>query len=252
MPEVAAGYWWEAANTTGFGTTGFRVLEGGGHTTFDLIQATVASQPTALAENGGVQFRMRDSGDPDPSTLVTAGSVVAGWTGATGMLGWFRLPDASGDITGTVTLVQHTDGPPIRRMQLNGITGTPDRVGCQTSTDGTANVTERADNTGIFTGSSWVWLECYFDPLFILGGSLAAERVKIFANLLPQTITLTGSVGTTLADSSNAIAIACSVGGLANSDTTDWAVAYYANGIPSLANRVRLANHRNPTGILLT
>src|SRR6185369_14305374 len=83
VPQVAAGYFWDATAASGLGTTGFKVPEGNRHTSFDLVQTTVASQPTALTENGGLQFRMRKSTDPNPSFLATAGSVQEGWTGST-------------------------------------------------------------------------------------------------------------------------------------------------------------------------
>jgi hypothetical protein len=144
VPEVAAGYYWEAANTIGFGTTGFRVLEGNGHSTFDLVQATVANQPTALTENGGAQFRMRKTGDAvGASILGTVGDVTAGWTGQTYIAGWFRLPDASGAVgsTGTSLFVHSnkTGNFTLTRTQVTCLlTGGTQKIRLTSSTNGTA------------------------------------------------------------------------------------------------------------------
>jgi hypothetical protein len=252
VPEVAAGYFWDAAAATGLGTTGFKVPEGNGHSTFDLIQTTVANQPTALSEGGGAQFRMRNSGNANPSTVGTAAAVTAGWTGATYVAGWFRLPDASGDITSFVTLLGHSGGSGARRFQLQGLAGTPDLWSVQTSTSNSL-ATAKFDNASFLAGAAWVWGEAIFDPALTLGGSVAADRNKLFANLAAITRNSnTGTIGTTLDNSSVIINVASAGVGFANSDTTDWAAVYYGNGIPARADRVRLANFRNPSGVLLT
>jgi len=252
VPEVAAGYFWEASNTTGFGTAAFRVLEGNGHSTFDLVQATVANQPTVLTENGGQQFRMRATTDPNPASMRTVGSVTAGWTGPTYVAGWFRLPDNGGLTTsfGEVFL-QHSGASGFRRIQLPcGISSAVQCLTCSISGDGAGASSAKAASPMV--GANWRWLEWAFDPLFVLGGSLPADRVKLFSNFSLLTIIQTsGTLPASLFDASTPLAVGCYTS-QAPPDTTDWAACYYPNGIPSLANRVRLANRANPTGILLS
>jgi hypothetical protein len=247
VPEVAAGYWWSASLTTGFGTTGFRVLEGNGHSSFDLVQATVASQPTLLTENGGKQFRMRKQVDANPSRIALAAAVAAGWTGDTYIAGWFRLPDASGDVTGagtTGTFFSHnTTAGNQRRLNLSN-NAAPDAQTCTSNPTGLAG---SATNTwpNQFVGGGWTWLE-----LAIRAGVVH----ELYAGLVLVTAqTAVAAASPPLFNATALIGLACSsTGASSNTDTTDWASCYYANGIPTLANRVRLANYRNPSGTLLT
>ncbi len=263
VAEVSNGYFWDPyADAIGLGTVDFRVREGNGHSTFDLIQATVANQPTVLAENGGTQFRMGKAGSANPAFLATAAVVQAGWTGATYLGMWLRLPDALGIITSsTTTYFQHslTTGNQ-RRLILgsnNSATNSLDRLLVVASVDGISNGTNTNFDTpfdggvGPSAAADWVWVEQVIDPVLLLGGSVTADKVKLFFNFVQQTQTVAPTVDFTgLFDGAALIKVASgSTNGTANSDTTDWAACYYANGIPSLANRVRLANHRNPTGV---
>jgi hypothetical protein len=252
VPEVAAGYFWEAGNTTGFGTTGFKVLEGNGHSTFDLIQATVANQPTLLTENGGAQFRMRPTTDGAPAFAVTSGSVARGWTSATGIMGWFRIPDAAGVLpaSGTV-LMQHSGGSGFRGINALANINSSTQV-LSNALSGTGSDSNAVRAASPFGGASWVWVEMFYDPAFVLGGSVAADRLKWFVNLtLTPNILPTGTVPASLFNATTPLAVGCFTT-QAPFCTTDWASCYYPNGIPSLANRVQLANRANPTGILLT
>ncbi len=251
IPEVAAGYYWEAGNTSGIGTAAFKVIEGNGHSTFDLVQATVANQPTVLTENGGTQFRMRKTGDAvGKSIMATAAAVAAGWTGATYVGMWARLPDASGVVAGFDGFFQHDAGGPNKRTQVYLFHTANDDIGFEVSSTGSNSLL--TTYTNIFAGSPWVWVELVFDPLFVLGGSLAGDRIKLFANLALRSRVSSAAVATSITDSSAKLSVGSFNGSTGNGDTLDWAACYYANGIPSLQNRVRLANHRNPTGILLT
>jgi hypothetical protein len=136
-----------------------------------------------------------------------------------------------------------------RRIRIQALNETPDHFLTSASTDGiTFTGINRFNN--FLAGSNWVWVEFVFDPLNTLGGVATTDRLKIFADLVQVAIAAAGSaVGLTIADSSAAIAIGNQGTGAPNTDTTDWAAVYYANGIPSLANRKRLANLDNPTGI---
>jgi hypothetical protein len=264
VAEVSNGYFWDPyADAIGLGTADFRVREGNGHSTFDLVQATVANQPTVLTENGGAQFRMRKTGDAvGLSNLSTAGDVVAGWTGPTYIGMWLRLPDALGVLTSSTTqFFQHFNATGNQRRIVLGTSNNADnsldRVTIVASVDGILNATSATYDTpfdggvvGGPTAASYVWYEGVIDPALALGGSLAADKRKLFFNFVLQTQTIAPSIDTTsLFDASAPIVICSRPGGLGNGDTLDWAACYYANGIPSLANRVRLANHRNPTGV---
>lgn len=241
VPEVAAGYWWDAAAASGLGTAAFKVPEGNGHTTFDLLQATVASQPTLLTENGNQQFRMRKNGDANPSRLATSGSVAMGWAGPTWVAGWFRLPDASGDVTGAGTLLLHFGGAGARRMALAVSITTSDRVTATLSGDGTASSASAWAST--FVGGNWVFLACAF---------LGTDSVTLESNRVAQSAVAGPLAPSSLFNASTQLCVGCRNSGLSNVDTTDWATCIVANGVPSAANQVRLANFRNPLGILLS
>lgn len=245
VPEVAAGYWWDAANTSGLGTSAFRVIEGNGHSGSDLLQATVLNQPTVLTENGGTQFRLRKAADAHPSTLISA-AFAAGWTGATYSGSWLRLPDNAGVPTGTNNLLLH--GGTLARF--GSLVSAASGLRTNISTDGTTIVNTRAASP--FAGAGWHWIESVFDPLLVLGGSTSADFVKHFSDLVLLTPTVTASNPSTLANPTEAARLNASTGGGANADNVDWVFSTESNGIPSLSDRVRIANFRNPTGIPLT
>ncbi len=254
VPAIAAGYYWLPRDATGLGTAGFVVPEGNAHSAFNFVQATVAGQPTQLTENGGVQFRMRNAAAlTNQSSLTTAGAVVAGWTGATYLAGWVRLPDAAGIITtaGFGDQLFRHGATNQQRLTLFPGDGTPDTVQLQLFpvAAGTGNGTKRFDNATIFAGANWVWLECMFDPLLELGGSTDADKFKLFSEFTQRAIVgSTGAAitGTTIANSTAVITMACIAAGFANGDTTDWASWYYGNGLPTLNQRIHLRNHYAP------
>jgi hypothetical protein len=246
-PEVAAGYWWSADRTTGFGTTDFRVVEGNGRSTFDLVQATVARQPTVLTEFGGSQFRMRDAGDANPCLLATAATVQAGWTGPTYMGMWVRVPDASGDVTSACTLLMHnlTTGNQ-RRIHCNYFTGVPDTLNSTVVEAGVAQAGNTAKSTGT-ANASWHWVEVAFDLALQLGGSSPGDVTKHFSDFTLQALTTVPTTAPAVIFDALAKIFVATQNGAANTDTTDWAACYYANGIPSLADRVMLARWNAPT-----
>jgi hypothetical protein len=248
VAEVSNGYFWDPyADAIGLGTADFRVREGNGHLPFDLIQATVANQPTVLTENGGTQFRMRKTGDAvGASFMATAAAVTAGWTGATYLGMWVRLPDASGVVAGFDGLFQHDAGGSAKRTQIYLFHTANDDIGFEVSTGSNSLLTTYVNP---FTGASWGWRELVFDPLFVLGGSVAGDRIKLFSDFVLKSRVSSAAGPTSIADSSAKLSVGSFNSATGNGDTLDWAACYYANGIPSLANRVRLANHRNPTGV---
>jgi hypothetical protein len=237
VPEVAAGYWWDAAAATNLGAAGFAVPEMNGHATFNQVQTTVASQPTQLTENGGKQFRMRRAADANPSVISTAGNVQAGWTGATCYAGWFRLPDSSGDISGAGTLIGHNTTTAFR-MSLTNLVNTTDRQSVSFSADGAAVVLNQWLNS--FDGG-WKFLVAKATP---------GVGVELYVNHNLVAHALTNAPGPLLFDTAAPIFIGCrAASSLANTNTTDWATAYICNGIPSDAELVRLSNYHNPTGV---
>jgi len=253
VPEIAAGYWWHPSMAVGLGGASFAVPEGNGHATFALIQANPLSQPTVLTENGQTQFRMRRSDDANQSSLATAGAVAAGWTGATYLAMWARLPDAAGIVTANGfgdQLFRH-GATNQQRLTLFPADGTPDMLDLQLFpvAAGTGNGTKKWDNANVFAGAGWTWVEAVFDPSLALGGSTDADKFKLFTGLTLRTIAASAGsaiTGTTIANSTAAITMACIAAGFANGDTTDWAACYYGNGIPSLGNRVALSRWRAP------
>lgn len=245
VPEIAAGYWWDTSAAVGFGTAGFKVPEGGGHTSFDLIQATVANQPTLLTEQGGQQFRMRKTGDATgASKLGTSTFVQRGWTGPTYIGGWFRLPDNSGSLAaaGSFFFVHSIFTGNQFAVQLSGLlTGGNQRVRVVTSTNGSA--AQNAQWANPFTGN-FIWIEALIT---------AAATIELDVNFAPQTRLDANGLFPLFDPTAARVSIGSNVdGNVANADTTDWCFATYGNGIPSLANRVKTANFRNPTGVLLT
>jgi hypothetical protein len=246
------GYWWHARNASGIGTAAFKVPEGNLHTTFDLVQATVANQPTVLSENNSTQFRMRKQTDPNPSRIVS-GAVQAGWTGATYVGGWFRQPDANGDTTGAGTYFSHnnTTGGQGRIICVSGTTG-GDNIGLTCNATGVGGATSRNAVASTLVGAGYHWLEWIFDPLLVLGGSPTADRGKIYSDLVLQTRIVTESVGAmpaSIFDGNAFIAVACGNASASDADTIDWASCFYCNGIPSVADRRRMAGLYPPRTI---
>lgn len=251
VPEIRNGYFWLVKDQTGFGTTSFRIPEGNKHSAVDLVQATVASQHTLLTENGGLQARMRNRADPSPSLIVTGNALQAGWTGATYIAGLFRLPDNNGIIATQSYLFRHYSGAGVRRWNSSMLPAPISNLVLQASTDGTSNGLNRFNNANIFSGSLWVWVEHFFDPLSKLGGSSPAQNLKLATNLTLRTETsTTGTIPSSIFDGNSVLAICGSGIALAeNTETTDWATFYYGNGIPTLKNRKRLANYLNPSNV---
>lgn len=239
------GYWWHARNATGLGTAQFKVPESNLHTTFDLIQATTASQPTALAENNSVQFRMRKAADSNPSTILTAGAVAAGWTGSTCVAGWFRLPDASGVLSGNGNVFQHGIAAGAQ-LRLNHTLTVASGLTLILSTDGTA--TSNSTYTNPLLGADWQFLVMVTPDA---AGLTDATKALLYSNLALKTRTGgAGTIPTSIANSSAKISVACrGNNSLANVDTIDWASVFYCNGIPSTGDLRRMAGYYTPRTI---
>lgn len=240
VPEVAAGRFWLASAATGLGTAGFTVPEGNGNSGWNLLQATVASQPTSITSNGQSALRMRRAADANPSIIAPATTLQAGWTGNTYVAGWFRLPDASGDVSASSSnLFVHTPTTAgQRRLSLSMVVSSGDKFSCVTSNDGTAIATNQWLST--FAGD-WVWVS-----LAVIPGT----SVELSADLTQLAHTATASPGSPLFDGNAPVSIGCrAAAGLANVDTTDWLAVYYCNGIPSLFNQQRLMAFQAPKAV---
>lgn len=247
VPEIAAGYWWHPSMAVGLGGAAFAVPEGNGHATFALVQANPLNQPTVLTENGGVQFRMRKTADPNPCVLGTAGNVSAGWTGPTYIGVWHRLPDNAGVSAGNSGMLAHTlSGTNNRRFSVNYTTGaTPGRLQVTSSSTGLLQSTNTSRSTSTHDGN-WHYIEMIFDFALVLGGASPADVIKHFSDLVRRTLTTVPTTApASLFDASCNIYIGLEQA-LLSVDNFDWAACYYGNGIPSLGNRLALSRWRAP------
>lgn len=249
VPEINKGYFWLPSDLVGVGTAGCRLLEGNRNPTFDMVQATSAAQPSIQTSSNGNQF-LRFAANT--TILQTAAAVTAGWTGATGVCMWLATSVAapSGITSGNNTFFSHTDGVNQRRYLITTVNGSPDLHSITHSSTGTSTggTTRSADTLAVSLVFSYC--EWYFDPLFVLGGSLPAQRAKIFVNFVEQVHTLdAGTYLTTIFDANAVIGLNTRTGGLANVDAFDVGPTYYPNGIPSLKNRKRTANYLAPISL---
>lgn len=251
VPAIAAGYYWHAFDATGLGTAGFKIPEGNLHTTFDLSTATVAGQPTQLTENGSKQFRVRRTADANPTVSIkTAGNVAAGWTTNTYIGIWLRVPDAAGDITGpgaTVNVFTHNlASGTSRRLSWSMSGGTPDAWNAGASDNGTQQNGHTARCACPCNGN-WQYLEQIYDLNLSLGGSSPGDVIKLYADFvrLPLNVTVPTTAPLVLNNASTSISVA-TFGAGTSADTTDFAAAYYGNGVPTLNQRIHLRNHRAP------
>lgn len=254
VPEVAAGYWWDASLASGFGTANFRVPEGGGHSTFDQLQSDTAKQATLITGNGSSQLQLLGDINADSSPdirMITAGNVAAGWgAGNTYLAMWLRYPGrgvANDLVAGNTFLFRHeTLAAGKRRINLVH-NGTNDTYSLTVSPDGTATQANTWDASVDYPDPSspnlWMWKE------WILTAGVGATMSGDFVLRSTASAAITSGA---LFDCTEPLALFSSTSGAINQNTQQCGPLYYANGIPSLANRVRLANYKNPTAILLS
>ncbi len=238
VPQVRAGFWWHAENATGLGTTSFSVPEGNGSANA-MVQTTVASQPTLLNEKNTKAFRMRNAADSNPSLIGTAAAFQAGWTGATYVAGWFRL--SAGTPTGLGNLFVH--GTTTGNQSRINETLTAGSINGTISTDG-STINSNIYATSQFGDIKWYWVEY----LYFLTGAGNTDRLKLFIDWNEMTRTGgSGNIPTSFFDANAKAGIGCRfVNSLANVDTTDWSVVYYANGIPKDSHRRLLQMYKSP------
>jgi len=254
VPQVAAGFWWDpSAGVTNLGGTSFNWAERGGHTAADQVQTEVAKQPSLITNGGAKQWRFVTTVGTGGtgSRLMTAGNVTPGWTGNTYLGLWHRLqsPTANDSISGASTIFNNQlTGAGQRRVSFTH-NGTTEIYSLSLSADGTALQTDTWDASvdypnGGGADQPWHWLEWAFT---------AGVGVSLFVDFVTRAHTTTVINLASINNTTAPIAIGCNTNAAAvTSNNQDLGVLVYANGIPSLANRVRLANFRNPTGVLFT
>ena len=191
-------------------------------------------------------MRMPDAGDlPTAGAVLISAAYQPGWTGPTYMAGWFRFPDADGDITGISNLMMHRSSGGHSRMGFLTTATGGDFLQLILSGDGSTSVIDSWPSP--FAGALWHWIEAFFDPLFELGGSTVEDRAKMYADFAPLTAnSLSPSNPASIFNCTGAARIGATIGGGGSVDRFDWSIWIEANGIPSLANRVHLRNYRCP------
>lgn len=239
VPEVARGYWWDPALTTNSGSTSFKIPEANGHSSFDFVQSTPATQPDTITVNNVSVLRYRPAADANPSKTATVSNVLAGWSGATYVAGWFRFPDVVSSFVGTNVLFNHSSVATLRRFTFTTLTTT---IAAALSADGTTTTTRTWSNT-IFHGGEFKWLEFIFDPSLT-----AIERLRLEINFVLQERQNSNTQSASLFDATaSQMAWASRVAvATANTDKTDVGPLYYCNGIPKLSDRYNLANYHSP------
>jgi hypothetical protein len=237
VPEVANGRWWDPSIITGLGTSGFKIAErNGGTTEFDFVQTDTTKQPAVITTNGFNQLAFGGSGGGNDAvaTIATAGPM--GWTGATMVAYWGRLPNG---VTGTTQFFRHLPASGSRRLLAGNWTAS-NRVRFTVSHDGTAAPEYSWDPGDV---SNWHYYEWVFDPF----EPVATARQKLYVDRRLLTPTVTATTSTTLFDPVSCRLDLCSSNLAANANDTEIGGAItYTNGIPSNANRDRLYRQFKP------
>ncbi len=236
VPEVAAGYFWDAeVGVVALGSSTFRWTERGGKSAADQVQTTLSRQPSIIQLNGHAQLRWDKSTTLGGAGTKTASvsTVTAGWSGATYICGWWRT---NGSLTAlTNALFQH-GGPnaPLLRITLISLTATAIRL--VVSTDGTA--TETVDFP-IPTADVAHFIEVVFNP-----AAASGARAELWIDRVKQTIVSGGITITSLADTSSRISVTDRTATTEHGYVTDCGWCAYANGIPNDFNRDQLYNFK--------
>lgn len=238
VPEVAAGRLWEPDANTNLGATNFRNLNrGAGGTTWDLLQTTVAKQPSQIINNGFTQWRFTGSvsgGQACMSTQVDPGAM--GWTGATMWSYWGRLPNGW---TGTTQWFRHNASGTKRRALVPLVNTNTQRL--QTSSDGNGLQGDVRWNFPAGLTAEWHYWEWLYDPSLALNDRLLLYVDRQFRS--PQSVT--PHSGSILFNANSRFDL-CNVNAVANADTTEIGPFFYTNGIPSASDRDRMYRYKAP------
>jgi len=245
VPEIRAGYFWLPKDTVNVGLTSFRILEGNKNSTFDQTQTTVAKQPSLISNNGNQQLSYVGTLDVPGADVrtITAGDVRAGWTGNTYLGFWHRFPGIGTPNllpSGSTTIFNHNKVAPNRRWSFTH-SGTDETYSLTVSADGTNLLTDKWDASPDYPATPlWIWKE-----LLLTVGT----GVQFLLNFTLRSQTVTAINISSLNDSTASIAIYSSALAGVNQNAQECGPMYYGNGIPSLKNRKRLANHLNPSNV---
>ncbi len=251
VPEVAAGYWWDATRgVSDLGSSSFTWAEQNGHTSFNLVQPTTAAQPSLVVANR--RTAMHYAVSPTVGTVAASGSVQAGWTGKTYIAGWWRFPNGLAGTVGvsTTTMLSHNDFSTHRRFLL-GASPDPDSptdsntgiVQISASANGASNATSLGID--VIDAKNWHFYECFMDPTAAVG-SRRFFRVDLAIPSINNSVS--DSTFTSLFDPSTPLSLG-SRSNIAATQVSECAWCVYANGIPSDANRAKLFSYAAPTQI---
>lgn len=236
VPEIAAGYFWDAeVGVVALGATNFRWTERGGKTAADMVQTTGSKQPSYVFNNSHAQLRYDKSTSLGGAGTKAAstGNVTVGWTGATYVCGWWRV---NGTIAASINpFFSHTNETnPNKRLLCAILNATTTRI--TISTDGSAVQTVDFANPAADT---FLFLEFVLNP-----SAASGARGEFWINRVKQTITAGGITSTTIADVAAKLGVACRSAATENAEVTDCGWCAYANGIPSDFNRDQLYNYK--------
>lgn len=246
VPEIAAGYWWDSGvGVSGLGDSSFTWAEQNGHAAFNLLQSTVAQQPSRVGVSGG-RLAMHYAGSPTAGAVRTAGAVQAGWTGKTYIAGWWRFPDGLAGVIGDGTsLIIHSDFSTNRRLVLTA-SFDPDSpsdpntgiMQVALSASGSANATVLSID--LVDTKNWHFYECFIDPT-ASAGSRRFFRTDLAS---PSVNGGTSDATFTTLFNGNAQLSFGSRSGAPSTRASECAWCVYANGIPSDADRAKLYNFK--------
>lgn len=237
VKEIRKGYYYIPSESTGFGTTSFAIQEGNKNTPFNSVQATTSQEPSIVNNNG---FQQLSYAFASNQKTKTSGNVVAGWTGATYMGLWWRIPLDGLSNSGITTIFAHNSANPGLRWRFFHTGGITNTMSLSVSTDGAATQTD------IWPGPNdtlYHYLECLYTP------SVGVDFYKDFVLIAHSTTAINIS---SLANPSTPLGIGGSTAAAVNTNDHEVGPVYYGNGIPLLKNRKRLANYIAPKSVKFT
>lgn len=234
VPEVAAGYFWDAeVGVTALGATNFRWTERGGKTAADQVQTTLSRQPTLITANGHAQLRWDKaiSIGGSGTKAASASAITAGWTGATYVCGWWRANGTLDVLTNA--LFQHGATGAQRFLAVNA---SATAIQLLLSGNGSTNETV---SFAIPSQDTFHFIELIFNP-----SAASGARGEMWVDRVRQSPTAGGITITSLADSSAKICVTDRTAANEHGYVTDCGWCAYANGIPSDFNRDQLYNYK--------
>lgn len=229
VPEIVNGFYWDPARISGIGSSHCIMPEMNGKSAADQIQPTNSKQPALIVNNGNIQMQVSDASTD--GRLLSAGPVKAGWSGATYVAMWHKLPNGTPVVGSTILFVHNLVGTGTRRMTIIN-NGTIEQYQINLSQDGTS-VQSNAWNVADY---DWHYIEFIYTP----------GHCAFCVDLIEQAPAIEGINCTSLNDPEVSIAVCSSVGAGINQNVQQCGVVYYGNGVPSYAHRQLLMNHKRP------